>query len=283
MLKIGDFSRLSQVSVKALRYYDEIGLLAPAHIDPFTNYRYYSVDQLPRLNRILALKDLGLSLDEIARLVAQDLTPAQIEELLRRKQAEIERTLAEEQARLARVAARLRQIEREGRLPEHEVVIKPVEALRVAAARTVIAHYGAAGPLFEALSAFLAAAGLDPAACYPWLSLYHDPGYRDREVDTTVAAPVGRALPDADRVRVIELPAVATMACVVHRGPYEDLGGAYRALMGYLQANGLTISGPNRQLYLHGPNQDTAPGDYVTEVQFPVQPADAPTPRAPQN
>jgi len=90
MFKIGEFSKLSQVTVKTLRYYDEIGLLKPAKVDRFTSYRYYSADQLPRLNRILALKDLGLSLAQVAQLLDGDLPPAQIRGMLRLKQAELQ-------------------------------------------------------------------------------------------------------------------------------------------------------------------------------------------------
>jgi DNA-binding transcriptional MerR regulator len=111
MFKIGEFSRISQVSAKTLRYYDEIGLLTPARVDRFTGYRYYSADQLPRLNRILALKDLGLSLEQIAALLDDDLPPAEIRGMLRLKRVEIQQHLEEEQARLARVEARLKQIE----------------------------------------------------------------------------------------------------------------------------------------------------------------------------
>ena len=85
MLKIGDFSRLSRVSVKALRYYDEIGLLKPVEVDRFTGYRYYSAEQLPRLNRIVALKDLGLSLVEVSQLLDENLTSDRIAAMLRGK------------------------------------------------------------------------------------------------------------------------------------------------------------------------------------------------------
>jgi DNA-binding transcriptional MerR regulator len=113
MFKIGDFSKLSQVTVKTLRYYDELGLLKPVEVDRFTGYRYYSADQLPRLNRILALKDLGLSLEQIATLFAarDKLTVEQMRGMLRLKQAEAQERVREEQDRLARVEARLRQIE----------------------------------------------------------------------------------------------------------------------------------------------------------------------------
>lgn len=147
MFKIGDFSKLSKVSVKALRYYDEIGLLKPAWVDPFTGYRYYSADQLPRLNRILALKDLGLSLEQIARLADDELPPAQIRGMLRLKQAEIQQQVEAEQARLARVEARLRQIEEEGTMPTYDVVLKKVEPQTVVAIRDIIPTYGDQGPL----------------------------------------------------------------------------------------------------------------------------------------
>ena len=138
MIKIGDFARLAQVSVVTLRHYDEIGLLKPAAVDPFTGYRYYSTAQLPRLNRILALKELGFSLEQIARTLAGGLTPEQLRGMLMLKRAETEQRLAEEQERLSRIEARLKQIETEDRMPEYEVVLKTAPAMWVAACRVTI-------------------------------------------------------------------------------------------------------------------------------------------------
>src|SRR5262245_65829749 len=121
MLRIGDFSKLAQVPVPTLRYYDRLGLLKPAQVDKFTDYRYYTVEQLPRLNRILALKDLGFSLEQIERLLDEDLSLEQLRGMLKMKQAEVEQHLAEEHERLARIAARLRQIEREGSMTNYDV------------------------------------------------------------------------------------------------------------------------------------------------------------------
>jgi len=106
MLKIGEFSRLSQVTVKTLHHYDEIGLLKPSHIDPSSDYRYYTLDQLPRLHSIMALKSIGLSLDEIAQLLQEALPPEQIRSMFRLKQAEARRRLEAEQARLAQIEFR---------------------------------------------------------------------------------------------------------------------------------------------------------------------------------
>src|SRR5512135_3005622 len=147
MFKIGDFSRISRVSVKALRYYDEVGLLKPSQIDRFTSYRYYTVDQLPRLNRILALKDLGFSLEQIARLLDEAISPAELRGMLRLKQGELQQQVEEQQARLIRIEARLRQIEQEATMPTYDVVIKTIEPQTVSYVHEVIPNLDAFGQL----------------------------------------------------------------------------------------------------------------------------------------
>lgn len=274
MFKIGDFSRLSQVSVKALRYYDQRDLLKPAHTDPFTSYRYYTAEQLPRLNRILALKDLGLSLDQIREALAADLSPDQLGAMLRQKRAEIAQQVAEEQARLARVEARLQQIEREGRAPEYEVIIKPVEAQRVLGIHEVVPDYHGIAGLFYEIEDYLVQHGLEPDACMPAVTVYYDTEYRDTDIDIFCGGPIPRALPETNRVRFIELPAVAQMACVIYRGAYPGMGQGYDALLRWIEANPFCISGPNRTVYLQGPPATSDPADYITEIQFPVTPRD---------
>src|SRR4030042_852921 len=127
MFKIGDFSRLSFITVKTLRYYDEIGLLKPVKVDQFTGYRYYSADQLPRLNYIVALKDLGLSLEDIGTLIAESLTPAQLRDIFILKKAELEQRVSDEQRRLDQVEKLLQRIEKEGNMPDYQITIKKIE------------------------------------------------------------------------------------------------------------------------------------------------------------
>ena len=141
MFKIGEFSKLSQIPVKTLRYYHEIGLLTPAHIDTFTGYRYYSAAQLPRLNRILALKELGFTLDQIRPIVDETVSSEQIRGMLMLQQAEVEQSISAENARLRRIESRLKQIELEDKMPEYEVVIKQVEPLTVATMRDIMPSY----------------------------------------------------------------------------------------------------------------------------------------------
>ncbi|MFN2296652.1 MAG: MerR family transcriptional regulator, partial [Candidatus Promineifilaceae bacterium] len=123
MLKIGEFSKLAQVSPKALRIYDERGLLRPAWIDRWTGYRYYTADQLATMHRILALKDLGFSLDQVGELLAGEMDADALGRMIRERQKEISRHIAAEEARLLRVEARLQQIERADPLPAHDVVL----------------------------------------------------------------------------------------------------------------------------------------------------------------
>ena len=272
MFKIGDFSRLSQVPVKTLRYYDEIGLLKPNEVERFTGYRYYSASQLSRLNRILLLKDLGLSLDQIGRLLEDDLPPAQLRGMLKLRQAEIERSIEEEGARLARVAAQISQIEQENTsMSTYDVVIKKVAPLRIASIRDVVANYGAQSELWGELGAYLAQHNVKAVA--PCLTIDHNDSYKERDVDLEVcevidAALSPAALPTTDRVKVRELPTVEQMACTVHHGPFPQLSQGYQALGQWAEANGYRFVGPSREVYLQVSADESM---NVAEIQIPVE------------
>lgn len=262
MFKIGDFSRLTQVTVKALRHYDRLGLLAPETIDPETGYRYYSGAQAPRLSRILALKDLGFSLEQIGQLLAADLSPAQMRGMLLGKRDEARGAVAAEQARLERIEERLRHLET---LPEYPVTLKAIPALRVAAIRATLPQHRAIGTLFGELDAYRRRHGLRTEAR---LVIWHDTEYRDADVDAEAALISTDPLPPDGRVRPRELPAVPEMACVTHRGPLATIGGAYIALLGWVESNYYQIAGPTRT-FPHA--FDGAEGDHaVIEIQYPV-------------
>jgi DNA-binding transcriptional MerR regulator len=130
-LKVGEFSRLAQVTVKALHHYDELGLLKPASIDELTNYRYYTVEQLPRIHRIVALKDLGLSLEQIKLMLDEEMPTEQIRGMLRLKQAEARQQMREVRQQLAMIEFRLRMIEAETNFPILDVVMKSLESMHV--------------------------------------------------------------------------------------------------------------------------------------------------------
>ena len=270
MFKIGDFSRLSRISVKALRYYDEIGLLKPVKVDQFTSYRYYSADQLPKLNYIVALKNMGLSLDEVATLVNDNLTPTQMRDIFILKKAELKQRLKEEQQRLEQVEKLLRQIEKEGAMPDYQITIKQVAPQLVASIRDVLPGYGDIGHLYSEIFAYLSQKMIfKPSG--PVMMIGHDGEYKESDVDIEAALPIDKEIPSSGRIKVYELPGVDQAACIIYRGRYEDIGQAYNALMAWIEANGYRIAGPDRELYFTDPIKVKDPSENVTEIQFPVK------------
>ena len=276
MIRIGDFSKLSRVSVKTLRYYDEMGLLEPIEVDRFSGYRFYEYDQLPRLNRILALRDLGFSLEEIGQLLRDSLTAEQMRGMLKLRHADIRQQVQEETERLARVEARLRQIEQEDVMSKYDVVIKKVEAIKIASVRGVVPTPPQQGSLWGELDGYLAGKRVRPVS--PCFSLYHDDEYKEKDWDIEACEPIAADVPESGRVKVRTLPAVEMMACSVHHGPFTTIGEAYDAIGKWISANGYRICGPSREIYLHvaeegqGMVSQTA-ADTVTEIQFPVEKA----------
>jgi len=269
VIKIGDFARIAQVSVTTLRHYDEVGLLKPIKVDSFTGYRYYSVSQLPRLNRILALKDFGFSLEQIDQVLGE-MTVDQLRGMLKLKQAEVEQKVAEEQGRLARIQARLRQIELEDTLPNYDIVLKTVPAMLIASRQVTIPTNDQApsyiGPAFDETYGYIREQGAkDTGPCF---GLWHQsPDVFVNEVMET-AVPIDRTLPGTDRVKVYELPGTQ-VASVVHQGPFENFLQAHTALFKWVEENGYRIAGSYRELYIYHKHDDM--NNSTTEVQYPVE------------
>ena len=269
MFRIGDFSKLSRVPVKTLRYYDEIGLLKPREVNRFNRYRYYAIEQLPALYRILVLKELGFPLEQIRLLLQENLTPDQLKGMLQLRRAEIEQQIEASRQQLAQVETRLRQIEQGGKLPHYDILLKSVESQWVAAVPGIISSYEQSGvifdQLFETVLSFLDQRNLK--ACGPGVVIYGD---AEESIPVEAALIIPRPVPGSSRVKVYQLPAVKRMATVLHHGSFITLSEAYQALMDWIRANGFRSYEPVREVYLkyeHGGD----PNQYVTEIQFPVK------------
>jgi len=267
MLKISDFAKIAQVSTSALRYYDEIGIFKPVHVDVTTGYRYYTIDQLVRLNRILALKDLGIDLTQIVQLLDDDLSPEAFHGMLRLRQAQLRQDIQMAQEQLARIDARLNYIERGGGAAVPEVVLKPVKSMTVAASRT-----GVTGllPNLEYASQFITLLRknrLKPCGYTHYL--YHKSLSADAGYEVEVAIPVEEVNRDHlnEQIAVRQLPEVVKMASALHRGSPYDIVEAYQALGRWIQENAYTIIGPTRKVCLQ---TEGDLNDYLTEIQFPV-------------
>ncbi len=276
MIKIGEFSKLAQVPVPTLRYYDQVGLLKPSEVDPFTGYRYYAMNQLPRLNRILALKGLGFSLEQIAAVLDEGLRPDEMRGMLRLRHAQISQQLAQVQSQLTEVEARLQQIEREDRLTPYDVILKHVEPVLVASVRAILPLHGDVGRLYGEVYNALGPHVFDALGPHPGedgttLVLWYDTEFKDHDVDGAAAFMLRCRVPERRRMRVHELPA-ATVAAAVHHGSYDTIGDAHNAVVAWIDANGYQIAGPDREINLH--NEPPIRRDnptYVTEIQYPVE------------
>ncbi|MER5769684.1 MerR family transcriptional regulator [Streptomyces sp. NPDC001985] len=270
MFTIGDFARHGRVSARMLRHYDAIGLLRPDHTDPFSGYRYYAAAQLARLNRIIALKDLGFTLEQVRRILEERVGTEELRGMLVLRRAELEEAMAASAARLGQVEARLRSIESEGRMPVDDVIVKSVPAVRVAELTAVAPGFQpeeigpVIGPLYDELFGRLRAAGVVPAG--PGIAHYEaaPEGGGAVLVHAAVAVPPSVERRDGPDFAVVDLPAVERAATIVHRGSMETVLATAQTLARWLDAGGHRAVGYAREVTLE------CPGDregWVTELQ----------------
>jgi DNA-binding transcriptional MerR regulator len=275
MFTIGDFARHGRVSVRMLRHYDAIGLLRPARTDPATGYRYYTAAQLARLNRVIALKDLGFTLQQVQDIVEETVATEELRGMLRLRRAELESAMTAATMRLVQVEARLRAIESEGHMPTNDVVIKTVPAVRVAELTATAASFEPAdispviGPLYDELFQRLAAAGISPTG--PGIAYYEDAPEGDGRICVHAAVQVAAALQvgafQGGAFRVLDLPPLGQAATIVHRGSMDTVLGTAQTLARWIDDNGYLSAGYPREINLECPeNRD----DWVTELQVPV-------------
>jgi len=273
MIKIGDFSKLSQVSVKTLRYYSDFGLLKPEHTDQFTSYRYYAASQLLQLNRILALRDLGISLDQIKKLLADGLPAEQMTGILRQHLVDLEQQIEIESDKVKRLTVYLRQFEQEKNMSTLDIVIKSIPEIVVATHRGIVPTYPAQGVLWKELDIALQLARIKPTG--PCFTIDHDEEYKETDHDLEVCEPISVGVRLTANCETKTLPAVKEMASLVHHGSFQTLSDSYQKMIRWLDENKYQICGPSREIYVFTgeglARQDDS--SYVTEIQFPVKKA----------
>lgn len=274
MFKIGDFSRIARVSCRLLRYYDEIGLLKPGSIERDTGYRYYSASQLPRLNRILVLKELGLSLEEIARVLDSNLTAAELRGMLTVRRSDAQRALAEEMDRLRHIESRIAQIDTEGELSVDDVIMRSEPAQRLLSVRRVVPSFIAARDLIRELSESLRS--LKAQGMLGRLTaIAHAQEFELDRLDVEVGFVVDgeprddMRLSSGETLSVRELPAVERMATCVRIGLPERAHMITSKIGVFLEANHYSLAGPSREVFLQPPRLDRME-ESIVEMQFPV-------------
>ncbi|MFK0255125.1 MerR family transcriptional regulator [Streptomyces sp. NPDC090445] len=274
MFTIGDFARHGRVSVRMLRHYDAIGLLRPARVDPATGYRHYTAAQLARLNRVIALKDLGFTLQQVQDIVDERIGVEDLRGMLRLRQAELEAAVAAAAARLVQVEARLRSIESEGHMPTDDVVVKSIPAVRVAELTATAASFApedispVIGPLYGELFRRLEEAGISPSG--PGVASYEDAPEGGGAIVVHAAVQVSAPLRGGEGhgvLRVLDLPPIEQAATIVHRGSMDTVLPTAQTLARWIDGYGHRSGGYPREVNLECPeNRD----DWVTELQAPL-------------
>lgn len=265
MYRIGQFSQLSKVTVKALRYYDEVGLLKPVHVDQWTGYRFYGTEQLVPLQRIVALRQAGLTIDEISAILSGRDGAA----ILRERRKELTLELAEAKGRLDRL---------ESILNQEDIFMNYQATIRTIPGCTVFYKEGVV-PTYAQLTDFVVQAGAECGAANPGLKCaepdysfvtYEAGGYQEKDVALTYAqAVVGRGK-ETDTIKFKDLEPVEAV-CVYHKGDWSKLGEAYAFAMNWLEQNGYELTQRPRECYIDGCWNKEDPADYLTELQFPVR------------
>ncbi|MFE0101505.1 MerR family transcriptional regulator [Streptomyces sp. NPDC059009] len=282
MFTIGDFAKHGRVSVRMLRHYDAIGLLHPARTDPASGYRFYEAAQFARLNRLVALKDLGFTLEQVRSILDDEVSAEELRGMLRLRRADLETARAAAAARLHQVEVRLRTLESEGTMSTDDVVVKSLPPVRLAELTGTAGSYGpqdigpVISPLFEEVCRRVAAAGVVPAG--PGTARYED-GPRAGQITVHAGLPVPADVQEIEGVRMVDVPGVERAATIVHRGAMDDVLPTAQALARWIDEHGHRSAGYARELSLACPADRT---QWVTELQEPLQPQERQEPQGAQ-
>lgn len=275
MFKIGEFSRLTQVTVRMLRYYDEMGLLKPAVTDSFTGYRLYSAEQIPVLNKIIYLRDSGFQVSEISEAIQNNDKSLLIRQL-DKKYAEIEASIKAEQEQLEKIMLAKKELAGSNQELHDQISIKSIPGYYVLSLRKVIPDYYGEGELWKELSLYVNQNNIVADSACQTFSIYHDEDYREKNVDVELCMPVKKSvkekrnLTDAFTFRYTE--PVSVMACTMVYGSFSNIAGVYLRFARWLQENKqYQMRGASRQIVHRGPWNEENPELYVTEIQIPLE------------
>ena len=272
MLKIGEFSKLSRVSVRMLRHYDEIGLLPPASIDSATGYRYYSEDQLPVAGRITALRDMGFGLGEIQACQQGRENPQVLAALFSARREALRGELAALRRQLRLLDTLEQRLRKEDSNMEYPVNLKTLPQRQVASVRMTIPAYDQEGILWHTLVRETEHLQLQPDdPCYCTVT-FHDGEYKETDVDVEAQKTVRGTYPDTEHVVFKTVPPV-TFASVTFQGPYDKIQAANAAVAAWVRDNGYVFDGPAFNIYHVSPHETDNPEEFITEVCSPVRQA----------
>jgi len=264
MFRIGEFSKMAKTTIKALRYYDEVGLLKPEETDRFTSYRFYTTDQLVRLHRIQAYRQVGLSIDEIKLI----LSGHDAVSILHKRKAELVSELAEGTSQLSRIEFILKG---ENSFMSYAATIKDLPGCVVYSKKMTIPSYDAYFEVIPAIGEQISNKYPDlkcatPEYCFV---VYLDGEHKEKDINIEFCEAVEKTWPDFDDISFKEIKP-ATVVSVLHKGAYGALSNAYAFIMKWIEENGYTAADNPRESYIDGIWNKENEDDWLTELQIPI-------------
>lgn len=271
MFRIGAFSKLTRVSIRMLRHYDEAGLLKPAAIDKFTGYRMYTADQIPALQKICLLRDMGFHVTEI-RTVMERWECGDVTEYLEDKKRQLLADIRLEQRRVKKIEIAMKDFKESTIETHYNVIMKSVPGCKILSLRETMADYFCEGGLWERLYAFVKEEQVKLCPGISNLAIYHNEGTGEGGVDIEVGVMVERKGRDRGGFCYREVEPVEEMACIMVYGPYENIGSTYHAFACWLEEHRqYEMAGPSRQICHIGAWDESDSRKFLTEVQTPVR------------
>lgn len=270
MLRIGNFSKLSRISIRMLRHYDEISLLVPVNIDEFTGYRHYSEEQLMTASRIIALRDMGFGLAGIKEIMKNYENPQALAQFLQVKKAETQVEADEAHHRLLLLETAIDRLRKDDNAMNYNVTLKTMPERYVSSVRKVIPAYDQEGMLWEIMFKETRDQNVQLAEDYCGLAVFHDEGFKESDVDVEIQGTVKGVYENTENV-VFKTVAPIEYASVTYKGSYEQLTAVNMAVASWVKDNDYEFNGAMFCIYHVSPAQTQNPDEMVTEVCYPVR------------
>ena len=269
MIKIGDFSKLSRISIRMLRHYDDLGLLKPQEVDSFTGYRYYSPAQLQTASRVTALKDMGFSLASIAKIMKQYHNPEALKAFLTVKLEEVREQEREAQNRLTLIEAAINRLRKDEYSMKYNVTLKTMPQRYVASLRKIIPTYQDERILWEQMGQEIGRNLQMDNPSYS-LAVFHDEGYKESDVDVEIQIAVQGQYKNIGDV-VFKTVEPIDIASAIYKGSYDQITTVNESVAAWISDNGYDYNGPMFCIYHVSPGHDPDPDNWVTEICYPIK------------
>lgn len=270
MIKIGDFSKLSRISIRMLRHYNEIGLLIPDNIDNFTNYRYYSEAQLPLANRISALKEMGFSLASITEILKEYNNSEALKKFLVLKHTEIKEQAENASRQVLLLETMINRLGKDSNIMTYNVLLKEMPERYVASVRKIIPNYECEGVLWKEYAEESKPLNVKPANPENCIAIFHDPAHVNEDVDVEIQMSVIGKYEDTENIKFKTVPPIQ-MVSVTFNGSYEQISAISESVANWVASNNYEFDGAMFNIYHVSPGHDPNPENWVTEVCYPVK------------